>query len=173
MEKYLSILNSFNLGDLITQGLNFIVANLYQVVACIITAMLFMMVFLYVDKVYQYRHARDLAKDATERANQAELMRQVTEKSWENADADYKKTTLDFVSELKLAKAEYETELETRGHIWEGQMKQLRDEIKGLKDENREKAINQAIGFSKGLIMTPEDLIEMAQKIYKFYNGKP
>ena len=183
MEKLLSILNSFNLGDMIAQVLNYVAANPFQIWAAVTTTLFIFFMALYTDKVVMYRHAKQQAKDATQRANQAELMRQVTEKSWENADADYKKTAQDFVDELKLAKdeyadnykvtmAEYTSEMEKREHVYNGQMKQLRDEIKCLKDEHRREAITKAIEYQRATHIPQMDLIEMAQKIYRFYGGK-
>ncbi|MBF0553654.1 MAG: hypothetical protein HQK96_03770 [Nitrospirae bacterium] len=171
MEKFLSIFTSFNAGDMITCALNFIHANPFMVLACMMTLAFFVLCILYGNAVIKYRHATVIAKGVVERANQAELMQDVTKKSWENAEADYKKSMIEFVSTLKAARSEYEAEHTKREHIYNGQMQLLRDEIKTIKDEDRRLAMAQAVQI-RGTGAPTAEVIECAIKMYKFYTGK-
>ena len=180
MEHITSFIQTANAGDILTGVSNFIQVNYPSIVACGSTALFLLMFYLYIDKVGQYRTAKQQAKSATERANNTLLAHDVAKRAWEFDSEEYKKSMHDFVSELKKDKAEYEAELTKREHVYEGQMNTLRSEIKVLKDENRKKAINAAIGFSRtartqqGMPWSDaEPLIETAGKIYKFYGGKP
>ena len=183
MEKLLSILNSFNMGDQLTRLWNFIDANPFMVMAGIMTLATITLLILYIGKSLVCRKAEQLAKKATERANLAEFAMGATNRLWENAEADYKQSMLDFVTELKKDKAEYEAsaencrlqyevELEKIQHIHSGQMQLLRDELRCLKDDHRREAINKAIEYQRATHI-PADLIDVAGKINKFYGGKP
>ncbi len=166
MEKYLSIINSFNLGDQFTRLWNFIDANPFPVIAGIMTLATMVLLILYTGKVLVCRKAEQLAKKATERANLAEFAMGATNRLWENAEAEYE-------ASAENCRLQYEVELEKIQHIHTGQMQLLRDEIRTLKDENRKEAITKAIEYQRATHIPNMDMIEMAGKINKFYGGKP
>ena len=103
-----------------------------------------------------------------------------------------KKTKEEFIhnEELKNLKTKFEDqinslslsfneELEKRSHFTQATIDKLRLQIKDLKDSRRKLAITIASGLTThgltspyGSKLTSDELVEAAEKIYKFYTGK-
>ena len=170
---------SFNLGDVLSAALNFIQANPFMLLAFVSAVMFLVMCILYSGKVLVYRKTKCLMKQAAERANYTmldkdRLLAIIERDKYELEERQgVHDATLTTLKETIARNTEsYETELEKREHLYQTQMEALRKDIRALKDEHRREAINKAIEWQRVTHIPTLELIETAQKIYKFYCGK-
>ena len=186
MEKLLSILNSFNLGDLITQGLNFIDANPFMVIAGIALAASSILFGMYCVKSVQYRNMR--ATNDTINKFQCEVVENANRIAIENHTLnrtidqlrddllqfrkDYGKMDDDHTEELEQIALKHKSELDKKHEFWGDRIEQLKAEILKEKDANRKLAMEWALRVRAETGGTTDFVIETAQKIYKFYGGK-
>ena len=87
---------------------------------------------------------------------------------------ELKKLRTDFEEKVKFANVVFQEELEKRSHFTQATIDKLRLQIKDLKDSKRRLAIEKATSLrnNMGAILTSDELVEAAEKIYKFYTGK-
>ncbi len=87
---------------------------------------------------------------------------------------ELKKLRTDFEEKVKFANIIFQEELEKRSHFTQATIDKLRLQVKDLKDSRRKLAIEKATGLinNAGAILTSDELVEAAEKIYKFYTGK-
>jgi hypothetical protein len=87
---------------------------------------------------------------------------------------ELKKPRTEFEEKVKFANLVFQEELEKRSHFTQATIDKLRLQIKDLKDNRRKLAITNAQGLTNddGAVLTGDELVEAAEKIYKFYLGK-
>jgi hypothetical protein len=86
---------------------------------------------------------------------------------------ELKKLRTEFEEKVKFANLVFQEELEKRSHFTQATIDKLRLQIKDLKDNRRKLAITNAQGLaSSGCVVTGDEFVEAAEKIYKFYLGK-
>jgi ABC-type transport system involved in cytochrome bd biosynthesis fused ATPase/permease subunit len=110
----------------------------------------------------------------TDYVNQVEELKSKKAKEEFIHNEERKKLKTEFEDQVKLLNITFEEELEKRSHFTQATIDKLRLQIKDLKDSRRKLAIEKATGLinNAGAILTSDELVEAAEKIYKFYTGK-